>query len=81
MSEKAVEEIEGVLQEQGLGSLSTVFEVAKALKCHKSVIYDAIKRGDLEVVRLGSKTGHSRITITAVARWLTAYSNYHPVEK
>lgn len=74
-STNSVKELEDALKSQGLGTLATISEVARAVKCSRGVVYEAIKRGDLECVRLGGSRAHPRVSSAAVARWLHRYRN------
>lgn len=70
MEPVSMNEIEMALRDSGLSDLAKVGEVAAAVRASKGIIYDAIRRGDLEVIRLGGARSHMRINVAAVARWL-----------
>jgi excisionase family DNA binding protein len=75
MQTRTVKELEEALRSQGLGALATISEVANVIKSSRGVVYDAVKRGDLECVRLGGTRAHMRIAAAAVARWMPKYRN------
>jgi len=55
-----------------LPPVMTVAEVAKAARVSKATVYAEIRRGKLDVIRLGTANRVWRVSRVAFERWLAA---------